>query len=95
MTTETINYKQILEDHYKEELEIQDYPYTKHHFLSEHVFNFITYDSDIDKMFSIRMLDVINAILKKQTFDYIEKSQANYENYLTMVNMSFLFGTQQ
>ena len=61
-------------------------------FLSGDVFDFTLYDSGMDKEFSMIMLEVIKCVLNRETFEYQNKSAANYKNYLTMVNMPFLAG---
>ena len=58
-------------------------------FVGGMIFNFTTYDSSIDEILATKMLEVIEAILNKNTFEYIEGSEENYMNYLTMVNMPF------
>lgn len=59
-------------------------------FIGGMIFDFTTYDSSIDERLAIKMLEVIQAILTKKTFEYIEVNDDNYLNYLTMVNMPFL-----
>ena len=63
---------------------------SKLEFLSCYIFDFTTYDSGMDKIFVQKMLDVIECILNKTNFQYIEASNENYLNYLTMINMPFL-----
>ena len=63
---------------------------SKLEFLSCYIFDFTTYDSGMDKIFAQKMLDVIECILNKTNFQYIEASNENYLNYLTMINMPFL-----
>lgn len=58
-------------------------------FIVEIIFNLTTYDSDINELLGNKMIKVIDCILNKTTFEY-QKDKANYENYLMMVNMSFL-----
>lgn len=57
-------------------------------FLSAHVFNFTTYDSRFDELFSLKALEVCAAISGGQTFKYIENPD-NYHWFLVMVNMPF------
>lgn len=63
---------------------------SKLEYLSEYVFDFITYDSELSKTLGLMMIEVIQAIVDKQTFEYIKISDANYVTYITMINMPFL-----
>ncbi len=84
-------YKQILDEIYKEE--IQDgciAPSEKLEYVGGHVFDFTTYDGGLDIIFAKRMLEVIECIVNKTTFDYQQKSQEHYENYILMCNAPFL-----
>lgn len=60
---------------------------TKEEFLMGHIFDFDTYDGDLDNFFCHLVVEVIEAILNRTTFDYIKD---NYKNYIIMVNMPFL-----
>lgn len=59
-------------------------------FLSRFIFDFTTYDSGKDRELASRMIDVIDAISKKQTFEYHRQNEENYLNYILMCNMPFL-----
>lgn len=63
---------------------------SKFEFLAAEIFDFTTYDSEVDILWSKRMIEVLEAILNRKTFDYIQSSKENYYNYLTMCNMPFL-----
>jgi hypothetical protein len=85
-------YNQILDNLYKEELEEGCVPpSSKLEYVGGHVFNFTTYHGELDIIFAKRMIEVLDSIVNRTTFDYIEKSQWHYENYITMCNMPFLF----
>ena len=45
------------------------------------------YDGDASERFALKMIEVIESIINRTTFDY---QKENYDNYLTMVNMPFL-----
>ena len=62
---------------------------SKFEFLSQ-ILNFTTYDSEIDELFSVKMIEVLTCIVNKETFKYQEESRENYINYLLMCNMPFL-----
>ena len=86
-------YKQILEELYKEEIEDGCVaPSEKLEYVGGHVFDFTTYDGGLDIIFANKMLEVIECIVNKTTFDYQNKSQEHYENYILMCNAPFLVG---
>jgi hypothetical protein len=86
-----MNYKEKLDELYKEALESPFCPpENKLQFLGSTLFDFTTYDGSMDEIFAKNMLEVIKAISDKTTFEYI-KDEKNYMNYLTMVNMGFLY----
>lgn len=59
-------------------------PETKLEFLSMDIFKFKTYDGRIDELFSKRMLDIIECILNRKTFEY--QQAGNYVDYLIPTN---------
>lgn len=85
-----MNYKDKLDEMFEKEKERECPPEDKLEFIGNHIFNFITYDGLIDKVFAIKMIEVLECILHKKTFEYIDASKSNYLNFLTMVNMPFL-----
>ncbi len=62
--------------------------HTRFEYLSEHIFDFNTYDSDMAKLFASKALEVCAAVLNKTTFDYIEDPD-QYRWYMVMCNMPF------
>lgn len=84
------NYKKELDKLYNARMELDYKPNNKLEFIGNHIFGFTTYDSNIDELFAGKMIKVIQAILDRKTFEYIDKGEDNYINYLTMVNMPFL-----
>lgn len=60
-------------------------------FLSEHIFDFTTYDSEMASLLGGKALEVCTVINDKKTFDYI-KDKDNYRWYLLMCNMPFFEG---
>lgn len=85
-----MNYKQKLDELYKEALESPFCPpKNKLQFISEDIFDFTTYDWSISEILAKSMIEVISAISNKATFEYIT-DEKNYLNYLTMINMPFL-----
>ena len=63
-----------------------DYIYTRHGYLSNFIFNFTLYDSELDEIFSKKAVEVCEAISSKSTFDYIKDNRVWY---MAMVNMPF------
>lgn len=57
-------------------------------YLSESIFNFTTYDSQIGELFAAKAVEVCAAINDETTFDYIKDSES-YKWYLIMCNMPF------
>ena len=57
-------------------------------FLGVNVFDFTTYDGEMDKLFGSKALEACKAINDKKTFEY-QKDEENYKWYLIMVNMPF------
>ena len=58
-------------------------------YLSECVFNFVTYDDEMGLLFASKALEVCKAINGSSTHDYICKSSENYTWYITMCNIQF------
>jgi hypothetical protein len=85
------NYKEQLDKLYLEEKDNECPPGNKFQFLGNSIFNFTTYDGGVDELFAKKMLEVIDCIYNKKTFDY-QNDKVNYINYLTMVNMPFMKG---
>lgn len=59
-------------------------------YLSDHIFDFTTYDSEIAEEFARKALEVCRAISERKTFDYI-RDAANYRWFLLMCNMPFFY----
>lgn len=56
--------------------------------LSEYVFKFTTYDSEIAEEFARRALEVCGVISERTSFEFIKDSD-NYRWYILMCNMPF------
>ena len=61
---------------------------SKLEYLSDNIFDFTTYDSEMSELFCEKALDVCNAIQERKTFEFIENKE-NYIWFLTMCNMPF------
>jgi hypothetical protein len=83
------DFKKELDELYKFWQEMECPPETKIEFLGAIIFDFTTYDGEIDVLFAEKMVEVLECILNRTTFEYQEDKE-KYINYLTMVNMPFL-----
>lgn len=59
-------------------------------YLAENIFDFTSYDSSVAELFAQGMIEVIECIVSRKTFEYHGQSEGKYMTYLTMVNMPFL-----
>ena len=81
------NFIEILEKEYQEQKEYNECLSSRLDFIGETIFNFTMYDGDASERFALKMIEVIECIINRTTFEY---QKENYDNYLTMVNMPFL-----
>ena len=81
------NFIEILEKEYQEEKEYNECLGSRLDFIGETIFNFTMYDGVASERFALKMIEVIECIINRTTFEY---QKENYDNYLTMVNMPFL-----
>ena len=81
------NFIEILEKEYQEQKEYNECLSSRLDFIGETIFNFTMYDGDASERFALKMIEVIESIINRTTFEY---QKENYDNYLTMVNMPFL-----
>ena len=82
-----MDYLKLLEHSFKMASE-QNQEISKFEYLSINIFDFTTYDGEMDALFAKKALEVCIAITEKNTFDYI-RDHDNYKWYLIMVNMPF------
>jgi hypothetical protein len=61
---------------------------TRDSFLSNYIFGFSTYDSEMDELFVKRAVEVGNSIAERSTFEYI-KDRTQYEWFVSMCHMEF------
>ena len=66
-------------------------PRSRLEYLSDFIFEFITYDSEAAELFAEKALEVCAAISDSKTLDYISDAE-QYRWYLLMVNMPFFAG---
>lgn len=87
-----MDYKKEFQRRYNEKKEFFE-DISIYDFIEDDVFEFITYDSgegSAQRHLCVTMIDVIKSIINRTTFEYQEKSDENYINFITMVNMPFL-----
>lgn len=58
-------------------------------YLSAYIFDFTTYDDDMDEVLAEKAVEVCEAITNKTTYEYIDASPENYRWYIIMCNMPF------
>ena len=89
MSAAQMDYLKLLEYSYEIEKENSECPpETRLAFLSESIFEFTTYDGEMDAFFGRKAVEVCAAINNHQTFEYIEDGD-NYTWFLVMCNMPF------
>lgn len=84
-----MDYLKLLEHSFEVEKGLdQCAPQSRLAYLAESVFNFITYETEIDELFATKAIEVCAAINNRSTFDYIDDTE-NRKWYLIMCNMPF------
>jgi len=82
-----VDYLKLLEHSYEME-RLEDADLDRAEYLSDHIFDFTTYDGEIANLFGQKAVDVCKAITDKATFNYIDDEES-YKWYLLMINMPF------
>jgi hypothetical protein len=92
-----MSYKQLFEDDYidnqRDCTKLQYISYyidnqrdcTKLQYISDYIFHFTTYDSAVSQLFAKDTLEVLEQVINRTTFEYIENND-NYIKYLTVIN---------
>jgi hypothetical protein len=83
-----MDYLKLLQESYDVE-SFHNVGMSKHAYLSEHIFDFVTYDDDIADTMGVAALSVCVAITEGKTYELIRSSTAAYVQYLNNVNMKF------
>lgn len=87
-----MNYLALLEHSFELEKALGECPpKSRFAYLSGSIFDFTTYDGELDDLFGRRAVEVCAAINTQTTFDYIE-SPEQYQWFITMCNMPFFQG---
>lgn len=86
-----MNYLELLEESYEKAKEVCECPpQSRLEFLSEFVFNFVTYNPEASCLFACKALEVCKAITEGGTRGYCE-NESNYMWYLLMCNTWFFY----
>ena len=64
---------------------------TKYGFICE-LFDLTTYDDDVGERWGRAIIEVMRAIDKQETFEYIKESDSQYEKYLIVSNLLNRYG---
>ena len=83
-----MDYIKMLRDGFLSEKEFRPDVESRLEYLSDEIFNFTTYDSEMSELFASKAIEVCKAINERTTFEYI-KDPENYKWYLLMCNMPF------
>ena len=83
-----MDYKALFEDGFDMQKNIECPPPSRLQYLSQYIFEFVTYDGAIDELFASKAIEVCDAIHRRATFEYIKDAE-NYRWYLLMCNMPF------
>lgn len=62
-------------------------------FLSDRIFDFVTYDDSVDRVFAQRAVEFIRSVTERNTFAVIDQSEAHYLWWLMMPNVVFFENT--
>lgn len=83
-----MNYIKLLIDGFSADKLFHENVESRFEYLSNEIFNFCTYDSEMDELFVLKAIEVCKAITDSKTFEYITDKE-NYKWYLLMCNMPF------
>ncbi len=72
------SYEELFKD-FNEANEFDGNVLTRAEYLMMHQFEIWTYDSELDEKFCGKIIDVLVAITRNQTFDYIKEEQQYYD----------------
>ncbi len=85
-----MDYKELLEYSFKHDNYVNEcHDRSRLAYLSEHVFDFTTYDSEMDELFARKAVEVSKAIYVMATYEYISFDEDSHKWYLIMCNMPF------
>lgn len=88
MRDKITDYRALLEHSYQVERSFNEGQLSRLEFLSRGIFEFTTYESEMDELFAAKAIEVCQAITERRTFEYID-SRENRIWYLMMCNMPF------
>ncbi len=81
-----MNYTKLLEDGFTNSRDVAE---TRLEYLSELIFDFTTYQSDMAELFAAKAVEVCKAISDGDPWAFHQRSEQDLIWYLTMVNMPF------
>src|SRR3546814_11419854 len=83
-----MNYSQLLLEGFTIDQAGECPPQSRTEFLARNIFDFTTYDADMDELLGQRAVEVCRAITTRVTHDYIQVEE-QYRSYILMCNMPF------
>lgn len=78
---------QILKRDWDEYRNFRPFEVTKYEWLSENIFDLTTYDNSLNERFGKKIFDVCKTILDGATFEYIQKSEQHYVDYILVCQL--------
>lgn len=81
-------FSRLLETGHQKLSEYREEKISRLEFLSDYIFDFVTYDGEMAEMLALKAIHVCEAINRRQTFDFI-KDPDRYLWFLVMVNTPF------
>lgn len=90
MKTNWIEFLKELHEYHDRCCATADYRSSNKAFISEDVFGLITYDDDLAEKLCDEVLEVLQVLIRKENFEYIEESEEKYFNFIRCCNYAFL-----
>lgn len=78
--------KKQLEEIYNKQKENFDKEMSKLEFVASETFGLTTYDSSLDELFATKIIEVLQVIIERKNFEYIQNEQ-NYINYILVCQL--------
>ena len=92
LKSNSMNYQELLTESFQR-AQLMECPCgSQLEFLAQSVFDFTTYDSEMDELLGAKAIEVMQSISAGATFDYIQDPE-QYRWYIVMCNMPF-FGNR-
>lgn len=81
---------QIFEDEFAEHCDGAESE-NKYEWCSNYVFDFATYDAELDEIFIKKIFEVCKAVLERRTFEFIEESDEKYRQFIIVCQIFYKF----